>query len=63
MTPRVRICAVNDEITINQAIEKLLTFHYTRIPVYHEHIDDTDRVVTLKELLNLLNLIKNYFYF
>ena len=53
MTPRVRICAVNDEITINQAIEKLLTFHYTRIPVYHEHIDDTDRVVTLKELLNL----------
>lgn len=53
MTPRVRICAVNDELTIDQAIEKLLTFHYTRIPVYHERIDDTDRVVTLKELLNL----------
>jgi CBS domain containing-hemolysin-like protein len=53
MTPRVRICAVNDELTIDQAIEKLLTFHYTRIPVYHERIDDIDRVVTLKELLNL----------
>lgn len=53
MTPRVRICAVNDSLTINQAIEKFLTFHYTRIPVYHERIDDADRVVTLKELLNL----------
>lgn len=53
MTPRVRICAVHDNLTIDQAIEKFLTFHYTRIPVYHERIDDTDRVVTLKELLNL----------
>ena len=53
MTPRVRICAVHDNLTINQAIEKFLTFHYTRIPVYHERIDDADRVVTLKELLTL----------
>ena len=53
MTPRVRICAVHDNLTINQAIDKFLTFHYTRIPVYHERIDDADRVVTLKELLNL----------
>ena len=53
MTPRVRICAVHDNLTVNQAIDKFLTFHYTRIPVYHERIDDADRVVTLKELLNL----------
>ncbi len=53
MTPRVRICAVPDSLTIGQAIEKFLTFHYTRIPIYHERIDDADRVVTLKELLNL----------
>ena len=53
MTPRVRICAVNDDITVNQAIDKFLTFHYTRIPVFHKSIDDADRVVTLKELLNL----------
>ena len=53
MTPRVRICAVHDNLTIDQAIEKFLTFHYTRIPVYHKWIDDADRVVTLKELLNL----------
>lgn len=53
MTPRVRICAVNDALTIDQSIEKFLSFHYTRIPVYHERIDDADRVVTLKELLNL----------
>ena len=53
MTPRVRIYAVHDNLTIDQAIEKFLTFHYTRIPVYHKSIDDADRVVTLKELLNI----------
>ena len=53
MTPRVRIYAVHDNLTINQAIEKFLSFHYTRIPVYHKSIDDADRVVTLKELLNI----------
>ena len=53
MTPRVRMCAVHDNLTIDQAIEKFLNFHYTRIPVYHRWIDDADRVVTLKELLNL----------
>ena len=53
MTPRVRIYAVYDNLTIDQAIEKFLTFHYTRIPVYHKSIDDADRVVTLKELLNI----------
>jgi CBS domain containing-hemolysin-like protein len=54
MTPRVRIYALHDNLTIDQAIEKLLTFHYTRIPVYHKGIDDADRVVTLRELLNIL---------
>ena len=53
MTPRVRIYAVHDNLTIDQAIEKFLTFHYTRIPVYHKSIDDANRVVTLKELLNI----------
>ena len=53
MTPRVRICAVHDNLTIDQAIEKFLAFHYTRIPVYHKGIDDADRVVTLKELINI----------
>ena len=53
MTPRVRIYALHDNLTIDQAIEKLLTFHYTRIPVYHKGIDDADRVITLRELLNI----------
>ena len=52
MTPRVRICSVNDDLTLWQAIDKFLSFHYTRIPIYHRSIDDADRVVTLKELLN-----------
>ncbi len=53
MTPRIRINAVSDSLTLSQAIEKLLGFHYTRIPIYHKSIDDADRVITLKELLNI----------
>lgn len=53
MTPRIRINAIPDSLTISQAIEKLLVFHYTRIPVYHKSIDDADKVITLKELLNI----------
>lgn len=53
MTPRIRMIAIPDDLTINEAIEKLLTFHFTRIPVYSESIDDADRVITLKELINI----------
>lgn len=55
MTPRIRINAICDNLTISEAIEKLLTFHYTRIPVFHNSIDDANRVVTLRELLNISN--------
>jgi CBS domain containing-hemolysin-like protein len=53
MTPRIKINAVPDKMTINEAIEKLLTLHHTRIPVYHHSIDDSAKVVTLRELINL----------
>lgn len=52
MTPRIKINAIPDSITVDQAIDHLLTLHHTRIPVYHEHIDDTEKVITLRELIN-----------
>ncbi|MBQ7616570.1 CBS domain-containing protein [bacterium] len=51
MTPRIKIKALDDDISLDDAIQELTDLHYSRIPVYHETIDSIDRIVTLKELL------------
>lgn len=51
MTPRIKIKALDDKTSLEQAIQILTEYHYSRIPIYHETIDAIDRVVTLKELL------------
>ncbi len=53
MTPRIKIKALDDENTLDEAIDILTEYHYSRIPVYHETIDNIDRIVTLKELLRI----------
>jgi hypothetical protein len=53
MTPRIKIKSIDDQCSLDDAIEKLSGYHYSRIPVYHESIDTIDRIVTLKELLRL----------
>jgi CBS domain containing-hemolysin-like protein len=53
MTPRIKIKALDDDNTLDEAIDILTEYHYSRIPVYHETIDNIDRIVTLKELLRI----------
>ncbi|MBR2158137.1 CBS domain-containing protein [bacterium] len=53
MTPRIKIKALDDDNTLDEAIDLLTEYHYSRIPVYHETIDNIDRIVTLKELLRI----------
>ena len=53
MTPRIKIKALDDSKTLDEAIAILTDYHFSRIPVYHDHIDTIDRVVMLKELLRL----------
>ncbi len=53
MTPRIKIKALDDSKTLDEAIAILTDYHFSRIPVYHEHIDTIDRVVMIKELLRL----------
>jgi putative hemolysin len=38
-------------LTVSEAKEKLIGFSHSRIPVYHETIDNIDYIVRLKELL------------
>jgi CBS domain containing-hemolysin-like protein len=53
MTPRVRIDAIPYTMTVDEAIEKLLKFSHSRILVYKDTIDHVERVVTLRELLQV----------
>lgn len=53
MTPRVKIDWIPCTMTVNEAIEKLLTFSHSRILVYDWDIDHVEWVVTLRELLQV----------
>lgn len=53
MTPRIKIKALDDNLSLAEAIQLLTEYRYSRIPVYHGSIDNIDRIVTLKELLRL----------
>lgn len=53
MTPRIKIKALDDKHTLEEAIKILTEYHYSRIPVYHGTIDAIDRIITLKELLRM----------
>lgn len=53
MTPRVRIEAINKNATVKQAIQTLMGYTHTRIPVYDDTIDVIKYVVTLRDLIEL----------
>ena len=40
MVPRVKIEALSDNMTIEQALEYYLSHTHSRIPVYHDQIDN-----------------------
>lgn len=50
MTPRTRIETFADSMTVQEAIDMMLTYSHSRIPVYHDKLDDANRVVTLRQL-------------
>lgn len=55
MTPRVKIEAIPDTLTIKEAVEYYLTHTHTRIPIYHETIDKIDYFISGRDLLRELN--------
>ncbi len=51
MTPRVKIEAISDEITVKEAMNFFLSHTHSRIPVYHETIDKIDYFLTSRDLI------------
>lgn len=51
MTPRVEVDALDYNITVDEAIEKMMNFSHSRILIYEDNIDNIKRVVRLRQLL------------
>ncbi len=56
MTPRVKIEAISDNITVNDAMEFYLSHTHSRIPVYHETIDKIDYFISSRDLIKEFHL-------
>jgi CBS domain containing-hemolysin-like protein len=46
MTPRVKIDAISDDCSVEEAVEYYLTHTHTRLPVYTDTIDRIDYFIT-----------------
>ena len=67
MTPRVKLEALEDDTTIEDALKYYLKHTHSRIPVFHETIDKIINILTIRDLitaedknktLSTLNLVK-----
>lgn len=54
MAPRIDIAAVEDDGTIDNALKAIVERGFSRIPVYHETIDNVVGIVYAKDLLRCL---------
>lgn len=57
MTPRTELDALPDNISLKEAVEFILQRTHSRIPVYHQTIDNVSSILTLK---NILKAERNY---
>lgn len=51
MRARLDISAVGDELTFSQLLEQINASGYSRVPVYHESIDQIEGLLYIKDLL------------
>ena len=51
MVPRVKIDAISDQLTIEEALEYYLTHTHSRIPVYNDQIDNIVWILTIRDIL------------
>lgn len=51
MVPRIDIFALNEEMSFAEVLEAVVKIGYSRIPVYHENIDNITGVIYIKDLL------------
>ncbi len=51
MIPRTKIDALSDQITLEEATKFVIEHSHSRLPIYHESIDQVVGIVTIRDLL------------
>jgi putative hemolysin len=51
ITPRVRMEAIKSNSTVDEALAKMKEFSHTRVPIYRQAIDDSEWIVSHRELV------------
>ncbi len=51
MTPRTKIDALNQEFTLDEAVDFAINHSHSRIPVYQDDLDNIIGIITLRDLL------------
>ena len=59
MTHRTDIYAINIDMNVNELIEELEEYRYSRIPVYEDTIDEIKGILYLKDLLKYVKSKRN----
>jgi putative hemolysin len=55
MTPRVDMIAVSEDASLTELLSLVKEHGYSRLPVYHNTVDNVRGIVYARDLLNLLN--------
>jgi CBS domain containing-hemolysin-like protein len=55
MTPRVDMVAVSEDASLTELLALVKEHGYSRLPVYHETVDNVRGIVYARDLINLLN--------
>ncbi len=55
MTTRLDVCGINQAVSFRQLIKNVAELHYSRLPVYHESLDEVTGIVHTKDVLPHLN--------
>lgn len=51
MVPRVKVDAISDETTVEEALEYYMAHTHSRIPVFHDQIDNIVGIITIRDIL------------
>lgn len=55
LVPRVRVCAVEKDASIDEIREKFLSESYSRMPVYEENLDNIIGIINEKDFFRLIS--------
>lgn len=54
LQPRVRVVAINDEMNVREVLDVFSDTGYSRLPVYHDDMDDIIGILHLKDVFNAM---------